>query len=447
MEKERTLSLDYTNLMADAIGPEHGLTQEELKSLLPQVRELIKRVKAKPYPFMELPFQTEGLKELKSYAQEVAQRFENFILLGIGGSCLGNIALHSALSHPFYNLLPREQRDFRPRMFFIDNVDPDLMSSLLEVVDLKKSIINVITKSGTTPETMSNYFILKEKLLEQVAPKTYKDHVVVITDEHKGPLRQIAIQEGHKCFFIPEGVGGRYSVLSPAGLLSAAIEGINVEELLAGARHAHSLCQKEEIGENLAMLLSLLLFLSHTRKDSGNLVIMPYSYKLRDVADWLRQLWAESLGKKHSSDGKVVHSGQTPIKALGTTDQHSQLQLYMEGPFDKVILFLTVARFEQEVPIPAHLAKATEKLEYLSGHSLNQLMKAEHQATAQALSESQRPNCTLSLPAISPFTLGQLLFLCEVQTAYSGLLYNVNAFDQPGVELGKVYARDFLRKT
>jgi glucose-6-phosphate isomerase len=365
----------------------------------------------------------------------VRGRFENFVVVGIGGSALGNIALHSALNHPFYNLLTADKRGNRPRLFVPDNVDPDLIAGLLYVIDAEKTLFNVITKSGDTAETMANFLIFRQALSERLG-ENYAEHIVATTDRSRGALRRIADQEGYQTFEVPEGVGGRFSVLSPVGLLSAAITGIDVRELLAGAAFADERCRVPDLWKNPAYLNAVLQYILYWRGHSIS-VMMPYSQHLRDVADWYRQLWAESLGKRNSMAGGIVNVGPTPVKALGTTDQHSQLQLYVEGPYDKVINFLTVEHYAEIVPIP-NVAEAFPAIAYLGGHTLNELIASEQFATEQALTNNHRPNCKHVLPEVNAFTVGQLLYILEVQTAFSGELYQVNAFNQPGVEEGKV---------
>jgi len=437
------LWLDYTNLMADVVGTRHGVTRAALKSHLQRVRHisrLLKKQRAEgALAFMDLPYQEERVREIEAYAQRIPKTIDNFVVIGIGGSALGNIMLHTALNHPEYNLLPREQRGGRPRMFFLDNVDPDRTASLLDALDPRKTLFNVITKSGDTAETMSNFLVARAWLMRGVGKKNISRHIVATTDKEKGHLRKIVDLEGYTSFVVPDGVGGRFTVLTPVGLLSAAASGINIRRLLAGAAAMDEICRTDNPMKNPAALNALLHYLLDTRKGKNISVMMPYVHRLRDFADWYRQLWAESLGKKLSLDGKRVNVGQTPVKALGATDQHSQIQLYMEGPFDKVLTLIGVDRYPKEITIPRTFARM-EGIAYLGGHRLGALIKAEQDSTALALAKNSRPNCTVTLPHLNAFTLGQLIYMYELQTAFAGALYNINAFDQPGVELGKKYA-------
>jgi glucose-6-phosphate isomerase len=318
-----------------------------------------------------------------------------------------------------------------------DNVDPDRLAALLDVLDLKKTLVNVITKSGDTAETMSTFMLLFDRLTKAVGKKNLARHILVTTDKEKGNLRKVTNQHGFMSFLVPDGVGGRFTVMTPVGLLSAAFAGIDIQQLLAGAAAMDKACLNPDLWANPAMMFASLLYLAEREQDKPIHVMMPYSNRLADLSDWFRQLWAESLGKKSNRKGRAIHSGPTPVKSLGATDQHSQCQLYMEGPFDKVVIFLRVENFAHELVIPK-IFKEMDGVGYLGGHSFGELLNAEQTATELALTENLRSNCTLRVPEINAFTLGQLFYLLEVATAYAGELYNINAFDQPGVEAGKV---------
>ncbi|GAB4338106.1 MAG: glucose-6-phosphate isomerase [Candidatus Abyssubacteria bacterium] len=436
------ISLDYTNVMTDAIGEANGITRAEIDAesgRLQEISRMLTQSRAEgKLAFMDLPYQ-EYWRDIEAFVRRMPASTENFVVIGIGGSALGNIMLQSALNHPDYNLLPKTKRRGRPRMFFLDNVDPDRTASLLETLDPRKTVINVITKSGDTAETMSNFLIARAWLLRAVGKARLGRHIVATTDPAKGHLRKIVEKEGYESFIVPDGVGGRFSVLTPVGLLSAAVAGINIRRLLAGAAAMDAVCKAAQPERNPAALNALVHYLLDTRKGKKISVMMPYAHRLRDFADWYRQLWAESLGKRYSLDGREVFTGQTPVKALGATDQHSQLQLYMEGPFDKVVTFMRLEKYPREAKIPKAF-KDMEGIAYLGGHTLGELIRAELESTALSLARNGRPNLTISIPQLDAFTLGQLIFMYELQTAFAGALYNINPFDQPGVELGKKFA-------
>ena len=431
------LRYDFNNLMTDRVGS-HGITEAELTNLAPQIAAAAAAIEKMPLGFRKLPYNTQLADEVAAMASGIQERCDNFVVVGIGGSALGNIALHSALNHPEYNHLIRPPRR-GPRLFVPDNVDPDRINALLDAVDLENTVFNVITKSGGTAETMSEFLIFREALIRKLGKEKHVEHIVITTDPAKGELREIVQKFGYQSLPIPPDVGGRFSVLSAVGLLSAAVTGIDIHKLLAGAAAMDKLCQQSSaLWENPALTGAALHYIMDKAKGKNVQVMMPYSHALRDVADWFRQLWAESLGKRVDRDGKVVHVGQTPEKAVGATDQHSVMQLYIEGPFDKVVTFLTVDEFHTTSEI-AHAFPEYEAVKYLGGHTLNELINAAQRATELALTQSGKPNCAIRVKRVDEATVGALLYLLEMQTAYAGEFYNVNAFDQPGVELGKVF--------
>ncbi len=431
--------LDVTNLMATAVGPDNGVDEAELERIGPRAAQALERLgdlRARgQVEWMDLPYQHETVERIITTADRLASACDTFVVLGIGGSALGTIALRTALLHPFHNQLRPDQRNGRPRLYVLDNIDPDLIAGLLDLIDPQRTIFNVVTKSGSTGETMAQLAVVRERLKTALGARA-AEHIIATTDPTQGDLRRLAEREGYQTFDIPPTVGGRFSVLSPVGLLPAAVVGIDVRELLAGAAEADRYCRGRDLEANPALFLAAALFLLYQRGKTIT-VMMPYSQRLRDIADWFRQLWAESLGKIRRVDGRVEHVGMTPIKALGVTDQHSQVQLYMEGPADKVFLFVAVDRYDRTVEIPSS-GTGLSSLDYLGGHTLNELINAERIATTLALAEHHRPSCTFELPEVRPFTVGQLLYTLEVQTALIGDLLEINPFDQPGVEAGKI---------
>ena len=377
--------------------------------------------------------QMEEIEEIKKLANDIKSHFENFVVLGIGGSALGPISVQQALNHLRYNELTKERRGC-PKLYVEDNVDPERMSSLLELIDIEKTCFNVISKSGNTAETMSQYMIISD-LLKKKLGDDYRKNIVITTDKRKGNLLTIAKSEDISVLVVPDGVGGRFSELSPVGLLAAAVCGIDTEEMLAGAAYMDGLCDSPEISENPALYAAVMMYLS-MEKGMNISVMMPYADGLKYMADWYAQLWAESLGKNVRRSGESCAVGQTPVKAVGVTDQHSQVQLYTEGPNDKLITFLAVNRYRSEVTIPGGYEDFSD-VTFLSGHTLNDLISAELHATKHALLKAAKPSYTVCLEEVNEFTIGQLMFLFQLMTAYCGELLDIDAFNQPGVEEGK----------
>ena len=432
------IELNYSNADASVIGEEHGLNISEKfnayqQTIMKIIVDLNSR-KDKPgewLQWMNLGYSEETVWYVKEYASFVDKKFDNILILGIGGSALGAMAVCEALLKPYWNLLDKEQRNGLPRIFFLDNIDPDQINGLLNMLDLKKTLVNVITKSGSTAETMSQFMILKD-YLENELGENYRDNIVATTDAQTGVLRQLAEQEGYKTFVVPDDVGGRFSVFSAVGLLPFALLGINIDDLIFGIKNMDLLLKNTDIHHNIAAQNALIHFLFDQEKNKKISVLMPYSSKLKYVPDWYAQLCAESLGKEYNRKGEKVNTGLTPLKALGVTDQSSQFQLFNEGPNDKVITFIRVDEFDTELKIP-EIFEYTG-IGYLGGKTMNELLNAEADATAVVLTSNNRPNVTIKLPKINAFYLGQLLYFFEMQTSIAGELYNIDAFNQPGSE-------------
>lgn len=427
---------------------QYDRSKADLKGMTHELEHAFSRVLRKRNQghlgFMDLIHHQQELGRIKEKAEWIRNRFENFVVIGIGGSNLGNLALQEALNGKYYNEKPKPVRK-GPRFYMLDNPDPESVGDLLDILVPEETVFNVITKSGSTAETMANFMIAYEWLLKSLPEKAAAERVVATTDAKNSILLEIAREKGFDLFSIPANVGGRFSVLSSVGLLSAAVCGIDVEGLLRGARAMAERCSNFYPEDNPALMDAAVHFAM--MKQGRNIsVMMPYADRLRYLSDWYVQLWAESLGKKKDNEGKTVHTGQTPVKALGTVDQHSQVQLYAEGPDDKIITFLRVERFRREVAIPGRLA-THEKLSMLGDRGLSELLKAEQSATEDALAEFGRPLLTIVFPEIGAETVGQFLYMQELKTAYCGELLNINAFNQPGVELGKVLTRKYMLET
>jgi glucose-6-phosphate isomerase len=384
---------------------------------------------------MNLPDDRALADEIAGFAAEARTRCHDFVLIGIGGSSLGAIATVQALTDPFRNLLPTDRRD-GPRMFVLDNPDPEKVAATLRTVDWPNALVNVVTKSGQTAETMANFLVARSALEQAVGRERARTQIVATTDPKSGLLREMADREGYRTFPVPPGVDGRQTVLSAVGLLPAALCGVDIHGLLAGAAAMRARCGSGMVRENPAYLLAALAVLADTRLGKHILVEMPYADALYGMADWFRQLWAESLGKRLAISGDEVFAGQTPIKALGAIDQHSQIQLYTEGPNDKLIALMAVGEYRDKVEL-GEAPEGMPDLAYLGHAELGQLLDRERMATAWALTQARRPNLTLTLPAIDAGTIGEVFYLQQLQTVMAGALYRVNPFGQPGVEAGK----------
>ncbi|MGE0482193.1 MAG: glucose-6-phosphate isomerase [Phycisphaerae bacterium] len=445
-----SLAIDYAGTLDAAVGAAHGLGPAEIaaeqKRLTPMLTAIEEEVARGQHGYRALPRAAGMLKQVLAAVKRCRPGCENLVVLGIGGSALGNIALHTALNPAYHNLRTARQRR-GPRLFVLDNVDPTHIADLLDLLGpaLRRTLFNVISKSGETAETAAQFLIVRDLLRRRLGAKQLAKRVLVTTDAEKGILRDQLARDGFDSLPVPGIVGGRFSVLSAVGLFSAAMCGANIRKLLAGADAMAGRVAQTDARKNPAALLAILLHAFYVRGKRLH-VMIPYSDQLKDLADWYRQLWAESLGKATDLDGTTVHTGPTPIRALGATDQHSQVQLYREGPNDKVFVFLEVEKFARDVKIPRADRRTPPELRYLAGSSLGRLLNAEKRATEYALVNSGRPCLTIRFPAVNEGTVGQFLMLWEATTTIAGRLLNINPYDQPAVQLGKDMTFALMRR-
>jgi glucose-6-phosphate isomerase len=436
------IKLLYGRMFRDGLDQEHGLARERLHELARRFVEVQGEVRRRraggEYGFYQLVDQGPTVHAIRTFADGLGQAYDHVLVLGIGGSALGTKALLNALRPPAWNELDDEGREFFPRLTVLENVDPTSVTAALERIDPRRVLVNVISKSGGTAETMAQYLVVRSWLEQALDAAAYR-HLVFTTDPIRGALRELAQRDHIATLEVPPEVGGRFSVLSPVGLLPAALVGIDIEGLLQGARRALERSEIADLLQNAPALYAALHWEADTSRQARIHVLMPYTDRLQELAEWYRQLWAESLGKRVNREGREVHIGPTPVAAVGATDQHSQVQLFMEGPFDKVITFMTVENLgaDVEIPRPASGSELPAELAYLPGHTLSELLRAEYEATSAALAQMGRMNCTLRLPDLTAATIGEVIMFFQLATGYAGVWYGIDPFDQPGVELGK----------
>ena len=440
------IKLAYGRMLRDRLDGAHGLPRGRLDELAGRFagvqQEVRRRRAAGEYGFYQLVDQVETVREITTFAEGLGQAHDHVLVLGIGGSALGTKALLSALRRPAWNELDDEGREFFPRLTVLENVDPTSVNAALRRIDPRRVLVNVISKSGGTAETMAQYLIVRAWLEDALGSAAHR-HLVFTTDPARGALRELAARDAIASLSVPPSVGGRFSVLSPVGLLPAALVGIDIGALLAGARRAIERAETADLRQNPAALYAALHWAADAELGARIHVLMPYSDRLKEFAEWYRQLWAESLGKRVDRSGREVHTGPTPVGAIGATDQHSQVQLFMEGPFDKVITFAVIDDLGEDITIPPPPTDVPgawplpADLGYLTGHTLGELLRAEYEATATALARMGRMSCTLRLPDLSAATFGEAIMFYQLATGYAGVWYGVDPFDQPGVELGK----------
>jgi glucose-6-phosphate isomerase len=440
MNPSSKLHLDLTCLMDAGIG-DAGLREADLDRTAARAAEAAditfeKRARGE-IGFLDLPDDIAMAQRAMAYTRGLPPAIDTMVVLGIGGSSLGPRAVYSALARPFDPLRPRGPGMPR-RLFFPDNIDPATFAALLDLCPPERTLFNVVTKSGGTAETAAQLLVVFERLEKALGAERVPQHLVMTTDPAKGTLREVADELGVVSFPIPDNVGGRFSVLSSVGLLPAAVAGLDVVGLLDGARRMRDrVAAERDLRKNPALLLATLLHLHHAERGRPMTVMMSYVDGLYDTADWFRQLWAESLGKAVNIDGNQVNVGPTPIAARGATDQHSQLQLYAEGPDDKTFLLLGARERGVELTMPASRISQRPAYEYLAGRGMGELLDAELRGTRASLTRRGRPNAAITLERVDAGALGELLLLLEAATAFAGPLYRIDPYDQPGVEEAK----------
>lgn len=416
-----------------------------------------------PVLFTQLPYvkagnfnSPESLERLKAFGMSVRGTVDAVVSFGIGGSYLGNKVLFDVTCGEFWNAC-RSKRDGWPEIYFSgNNIDArrtgDLIESLVsraEVIQVHekrsfKVLLFVISKSGSTFDPMSNFLVVK-KALDDAGIDT---EVVAVTDpdeEKPTLLKRMAMKYGWQTFAVPDGVGGRYSVFSEVGLSLAACFGFDIDGFLAGARAMDEACQSAELEQNPALMNAVLKFLAMKNHGRNIEVMMPYGEYLKSLAEWYVQLLAESLGKTYDREGNEVLYGRTPLVAVGTTDMHAQTQQHQEGALDKVVQFVRVEKWTDDIVIP-NLFPEEEKLAAMSGITMSEALETARLANEQALFENGRYSALISLPELSAYYLGEVMYMLALSVAYEGELADVDAFDQPGVEAYKRIMSSVLGK-
>ena len=435
-----SIVLDYGDILTPRLGS-NGIEPERLKTDLAEKFErahakIEKTVICNEGGFIDLESTWTDLEEVEALAQGYKERFNAVVVVGMGGSSLGVQTVCQALLGDSWNLMDDESRDCFPKVYFLDNLDPVGVFELLEAIDVRRTLFNVVSKSGSTAETLALYAVIEDLVVNEVGPDKACEHFLFTTDPSLGTLRSIAENRGIKTLEVPPKVGGRFSVLSPPSLFLAALVGLDVRRIIKGAKIAKEQCKSTILRDNKAGIIGTLLYVADLEQKRNVHVIMPYCDRLQKFCQWLQQLWSESLGKAQNLSGDLVNNGPTLLTARGAADQHSQLQLFTEGPENKVIFFLTLKDHAGDINIPV------EKLEFdpfrsLSQWRLGELLNLEYQATVESLRRMGRPTMTLELDKLNEEVLGELLMLFMVATVYAAALYEVDPLNQPGVELSK----------
>ena len=436
--------------MAPPLPPSRGVAKGELQRLAAAGPDVVAELLGanRPSGFLVQPRRRRDLARLLEAARRWRRRdIRDLVHIGIGGSSLGAEMLWRTFSHPRHNLLPDGRRS-GPRVHFADNVDPQTVAALLDVVDLDRCMLHVVSKSGSTVEVLALFQLFRDALARRsgAGGENPWTRCVAITTG-RGELREFALHHDIEVLDFPEELGGRFSVLSSSGLLTPAISGVPVAEVVRGARQMLIRALRGGATRNPAAMAAAVAHTAAAERGLPIQVLMPYADCLEPMARWYVQLVAESLGKHRVGEGAPTAPGTagvgvTPLAARGATDQHSQVQLFVDGPADKLFILVSIDEMGEALCMP-RLAEG-EPGAYLSEHPLERLLHAEREGTVAALARAQRPLIEWRMPTADPAIFGQLLLALELQTAIHARLLGVDAYDQPGVEAGKVAAFAWL---
>lgn len=459
---------DYDNLIG-----EKRVTKEDIASLMPRIKKaheaigvmrqtgfirghLSKDGQPEKVLFSQLPYIKEGnlnspqsIKRLKDFGSSVKNNIDAVISLGIGGSYLGNKLLFDTQCGAFWNHKNIAERGGYPKVYFSgNNIDPRSTKELIEHIESSakahhvhtgdekyKVMLICISKSGSTLDTMSSFIIVYSALSNN--PDIELSVVAVTDPDEKNPtlLKKMAMERNWPTFAVPDGVGGRFTVFCEVGLVLAAVIGFDIEAFLEGARQMDLCCQSDDLEKNPALLNATLKFLAGQKHGRTEEVMMPYG-DLESLSMWYIQLLSESLGKQFNKEGEDVCYGRTPIVAIGTRDMHSQTQQHQQGMLNKIVQFIKIAQWEDDIAIPNAFPEV-QKLADIAGVTMAEALEAARQSNADALASNGRYNACITLPKLNAFHLGELLYMLALSVAYEGELADVDAFDQPGVEAYK----------
>jgi len=433
-----SMTLDYTNCLASSIGATHGLTDAEIDTLVakfPKHHENIEELRANgESSFFDLPSQ--DLNAMQALVKQHKGKWENLVVIGTAGATIGPKSIAGALLPEHWNILTATARKKCPRAFILDNADPQSANELLAAIDPKKTLFYFISKSGNTAETNGVFMWLAEFLKKKVGKTALSKQVVLATTPERSFLSTVAEAEQIELIPIPDNLSGRFSVLHASSLFPVALLGIDYDGLLAGAKAMDERCRHDRAMENPAYMHSLIHYLLTRKRRKTLHSTMAFSNRLLGWVDWYNHLLAVSLGKMLNRKGKAVHVGPSPSQACGPAGCYGQMQLYQEGPFDKVTTFLTVTDHSTDLEIPA-LYEDNEGLNYLHGSKASTIMDQAYIGAAQVITDAGRPNMTIALDNVSPQSLGGLYFMLQLSTVMSAELYGIDAFNQPGVDANK----------
>ncbi len=414
--------------MQDKIGV-HGLSPDEIQAIITSLKLGFNKLKNREVlganPIMDITFRTDDFETLETIAETVRKRFNHVVVIGSGGSGLSGAALLALAPCP------------SPTFDFLDNVDPDMLDDILAKIQIENTYFIIISKSGSTLETLSQSYVLIERFKKKVGRTALPVQFIIITEpdeEGKNPLRQLAHEYNIRVLDHEQNIGGRFSILTNVGLLPAIIAGIDIKALRRGAQSVVDQLQEADSPENFAPAIGAAIQYCFYQRSRNISVMFPYSQRLSGFSAWYRQCWAESLGK----DGK----GTTPACAMGSTDQHSQLQLYLQGQKDKIFHVITLKRegSGDVIEVPSN----RPDLSYMQGKTLGDVIAAQQKATIETLAHNRCPTRVIELDILDEEHFGALIMHFTLEIIFISFLFEINPFDQPAVEESKKLARQYL---
>jgi len=434
----RKIIFDYTVALKQSVRekgkPSHRIFKDAIPLVYEAINALAELKNKRVIGFTEVPFDNLNIQKVKKLNEEIQEWADTLVVVGIGGSSLGNKSLHMALNYYDGAYFPSKGKNNK-KVYILDNLDSKQIDLILTKVDLNKTVFNIISKSGATLESIANFLVLLEEVRKN--KKDFYKHFIFTTTVGKGDLYNYASEIGSPILEIPDNVGGRYSVLTPVGLFSTLFNEINIDQIIEGAKFAHSYSWEYNLNNNPAAAAALIYYLYFTDFYKNTHVFWSYSSFLEALGQWFCQLWAESLGKKYKAGNKCKNIGQTPLAAVGPRDQHSLWQLFVDGPDDKFYTFLEIKNYFCDFKISNQINNY-ESFDILKNVSLNEIISNEEKAIEFVLAKIGRPFVRFGLEKIDEFYMGQFIFLMEFITALVGLMLKINPFDQPGVEEGKI---------
>lgn len=421
--------------MSEVIGDKNGIKDKDIKELEKQAQEIHKQFqedrKQNQTGFFNQAYDEHLVQAINAIAHEIQRSFENFVIVGMGGAVQSSRCLIQALTGLFHNILPIGSRRNKPRIFYLNNPDPDDVKGLLDALDLKSTAFNIISKSGDTIETIAIFMHIYNVIQRRFSKSALSKHLIITTDLEKGIIQKAAVADKLKTLPIPEFINESFSVFNPVGLLPAAVAGINIKDLLSGAQAMDKICSKAALMSNPAYLNAAIHYIAGIKKGKTISVIMPYSNQLEACGDWYCETWADTLGSGPAPNEKSLPNTQIPLTVLGPSSQYTFGRNFLEGPNDKIFTFIEVKKFQKECAIP-RVFPNIDALVHLTKKDLGDILHSDLAALEYCLTQKQRPNVKFTLGEINAKNIGALLYLLQVQTAFSAALYRINAFSQTG---------------